>query len=83
MATTHSQRGDTSKYSLVSHFCPDEAPHHFLKVDHDYVEGDIEYPFEETGGVGDENKIRGNWSGSMDYYLSVFGFTFAVGNVSD
>ena len=44
-------------------------------------EGEIEYPFEDCGGSGDENKIRGNWSSSADYYLAVFGFTFALGNL--
>lgn len=29
----------------------------------------IEYPFEETGGGGDENRIRGNWSAKLDYML--------------
>jgi hypothetical protein len=41
----------------------------------------IEYPFEETGGSGDENRIRGNWSLKLDYLLSTFGYTFAVGNL--
>ncbi|CAJ0599966.1 unnamed protein product [Cylicocyclus nassatus] len=48
----------------------------------DYVrEGDIEYPFEETSGVGDENRIRGNWSSKMDYMLAAVGFTFGIGNL--
>ncbi|KAL3090129.1 hypothetical protein niasHS_006581 [Heterodera schachtii] len=41
----------------------------------------IEYPFEETGGEGDENRIRGNWSSKLDYLLSAFGYTFAIGNL--
>lgn len=41
----------------------------------------IDYPFEDTGGSGDENRIRGNWSSKTDYFLSVFGFTFALGNL--
>lgn len=41
----------------------------------------IEYPFEETSGTGDENRIRGNWSSKIDYFLSIFGFTFALGNL--
>ncbi|KAI3409917.1 transporter [Globodera pallida] len=41
----------------------------------------IEYPFEETGGGGDENRIRGNWSSKLDYLLSAFGYTFALGNL--
>lgn len=50
--------------------------------DEEFVdEGDIEYPFEEVGGNGDENRIRGNWPSHMDYYMSVFGFTFALGNL--
>lgn len=28
-------------------------------------EGDIEYPFEDTSGVGDQNKVRGNWSSNV------------------
>ncbi|KAL6728873.1 hypothetical protein Aduo_010606 [Ancylostoma duodenale] len=48
----------------------------------DYVrEGDIEYPFEETSGVGDENRIRGNWSSKTDYMLAAVGFTFGIGNL--
>ncbi|KAE9418941.1 hypothetical protein Angca_002340, partial [Angiostrongylus cantonensis] len=48
----------------------------------DYVrEGDIEYPFEETGGVGDENRIRGNWCSKTDYMLAIVGFTFGIGNL--
>ncbi|CAD6198650.1 unnamed protein product [Caenorhabditis auriculariae] len=47
----------------------------------DYVrEGDIEYPFEETNGVGDENRIRGNWSNKADYLLATIGFTAGVGS---
>lgn len=41
----------------------------------------IEYPFEETLGTGDENRIRKNWSSKIDYFLSIFGFTFALGNL--
>ncbi|CAJ0942793.1 unnamed protein product, partial [Mesorhabditis belari] len=44
-------------------------------------EGDIEYPFEETGGIGDENRVRGNWTTKADYLLSVVGFVFGLGNV--
>lgn len=44
-------------------------------------EGDIEYPFEETSGVGDENRIRGNWSTKTDYMLAAVGFTFGIGNL--
>uniref|UniRef100_W6NFM8 Sodium:neurotransmitter symporter domain containing protein n=1 Tax=Haemonchus contortus TaxID=6289 RepID=W6NFM8_HAECO len=44
-------------------------------------EGDIEYPFEETNGVGDENRIRGNWSTKTDYILAAVGFTFGIGNL--
>jgi hypothetical protein len=40
----------------------------------------IEYPFEETGGIGDENRIRGNWSSKIDYFLSIFGLNLAFGN---
>ncbi|VDM51930.1 unnamed protein product [Angiostrongylus costaricensis] len=48
----------------------------------DYVrEGDIEYPFEETDGVGDENRIRGNWCSKTDYMLAIVGFTFGIGNL--
>ncbi|KJH44926.1 sodium-dependent acetylcholine transporter domain protein [Dictyocaulus viviparus] len=48
----------------------------------DYVrEGDIEYPFEETNGVGDENRIRGNWCSKTDYLLATVGFTFGIGNL--
>eukprot|EP00081_Caenorhabditis_elegans_P017288 NP_497416.4 Sodium-dependent acetylcholine transporter [Caenorhabditis elegans] len=47
----------------------------------DYTrEGDIEYPFEEITGVGDENRIRGNWSNKSDYLLAVIGFTAGVGS---
>uniref|UniRef100_A0A914KVR2 Transporter n=1 Tax=Meloidogyne incognita TaxID=6306 RepID=A0A914KVR2_MELIC len=48
-----------------------------------YEESDfgIEYPFEETGGSGDENRIRGNWSLKLDYLFSIFGYTFALGNL--
>ncbi|KAI1721390.1 sodium:neurotransmitter symporter family domain-containing protein [Ditylenchus destructor] len=42
----------------------------------------VEYPFEEvTTGGADENRIRGNWSSKTDYLLSVFGFSFALGNL--
>ncbi|KAK6740062.1 hypothetical protein RB195_008499 [Necator americanus] len=48
----------------------------------DYVrEGDIEYPFEETNGVGDENRIRGNWNTKTEYMLAAVGFTFGIGNL--
>ncbi|CAD5217823.1 unnamed protein product [Bursaphelenchus okinawaensis] len=53
----------------------------FLQEEEFVDDGDIEYPFEDVGGSGDENRIRGNWSSHMDYYLSVFGFTFALGNL--
>nr|ACI49252.1 hypothetical protein Csp3_JD07.002 [Caenorhabditis angaria] len=43
-------------------------------------DGDIEYPFEETHGVGDENRIRGNWSSKSDYLLACIGFTAGVGS---
>uniref|UniRef100_A0A8R1EIB4 Transporter n=1 Tax=Caenorhabditis japonica TaxID=281687 RepID=A0A8R1EIB4_CAEJA len=43
-------------------------------------EGDIEYPFEEISGVGDENRIRGNWGNKSDYLLAVIGFTAGVGS---
>lgn len=46
-------------------------------------EGDIEYPFEETSGVGDENRIRGNWSTKTDYMLAAVGFTFGIGEYSE
>ncbi|CAB3402724.1 unnamed protein product [Caenorhabditis bovis] len=47
----------------------------------DYTrEGDIEYPFEETTGIGDENRIRGNWSNKSDYILALIGFTAGVGS---
>nr|CAD2206539.1 unnamed protein product [Meloidogyne enterolobii] len=48
-----------------------------------YEESDfgIEYPFEETGGSGDENRIRGNWTLKLDYLFSIFGYTFALGNL--
>ncbi|VDN02726.1 unnamed protein product [Thelazia callipaeda] len=49
---------------------------------HDYVpEGDIEYPFEDIDDIGDENKIRSNWSSEMDYFLSAVGFIFNLGNL--
>lgn len=61
---------------------PNIYPPFCQQVDENYVpEGDIEYPFEDVTGSGDENKIRGNWSSSVDYYLAVFGFTFALGNL--
>jgi hypothetical protein len=41
----------------------------------------IEYPLEETGGIGDENRIRGNWSSKIDYFLSIFGLNLAFGNL--
>ncbi|CAJ0579190.1 unnamed protein product, partial [Mesorhabditis spiculigera] len=48
----------------------------------DYArEGDIEYPFEESSGIGDENRVRGNWTNKSDYLLSVVGFVFGLGNV--
>lgn len=54
----------------------------FFQQNNDYIdEGVIEYPFEDVGASGDENRIRGNWSSPMDYYLAVFGFTFALGNL--
>ncbi|CAD5222395.1 unnamed protein product [Bursaphelenchus xylophilus] len=53
----------------------------FLQEEEYMEDGDIEYPFEEITGSGDENRIRGNWSSHMDYYLSVFGLTFALGNL--
>lgn len=50
-------------------------------VDDYQSDQNIEYPFEETFSSGDENRIRGNWSSKIDYYLSVFGFTFALSNL--
>lgn len=48
----------------------------------DYVrEGDVEYPFEDIDDMGDENKIRGNWSSRTDYLLSAVGFIFNLGNL--
>uniref|UniRef100_A0A8R1TZG3 Transporter n=1 Tax=Onchocerca volvulus TaxID=6282 RepID=A0A8R1TZG3_ONCVO len=48
----------------------------------DYIpEGDVEFPFENIDGIGDENKIRGNWSSRMDYLLSAVGFIFNLGNL--
>ncbi|VIO92045.1 Sodium:neurotransmitter symporter family protein [Brugia malayi] len=48
----------------------------------DYIpEGDIEFPFEDIDDIGDENKIRGNWSSRMDYLLSAVGFIFNLGNL--
>ncbi|VDO39478.1 unnamed protein product [Onchocerca flexuosa] len=48
----------------------------------DYIpEGDVEFPFENIDDVGDENKIRGNWSSRMDYLLSAVGFIFNLGNL--
>uniref|UniRef100_A0A0N5AJ66 Transporter n=1 Tax=Syphacia muris TaxID=451379 RepID=A0A0N5AJ66_9BILA len=44
-------------------------------------EGDIEYPFEDTDDVGDENKIRGNWSSRGEYLISSLGFIFGIGNI--
>lgn len=44
-------------------------------------EPNIDYPFEELCAGGDENRIRGNWSSKTDFFLSVFGFTFALGNL--
>uniref|UniRef100_A0A914BVS2 Transporter n=2 Tax=Acrobeloides nanus TaxID=290746 RepID=A0A914BVS2_9BILA len=80
------------RYSVLSSENPDEKrayeelpsiyPPFCKKIDENYVpEGEIEFPFEEIGGSGDENKIRGNWSSKMDYYLAMFGFTFALGNL--
>ena len=37
-------------------------------------DGDIDYPFEDTTGAGDENKIRGNWSSKIDFFLSCLGY---------
>lgn len=52
------------------------------KDDSEYVpEGDIEYPFEDISGSGDENKIRGNWSSKAEYLLSVTGYIFGIGNL--
>uniref|UniRef100_A0A1I8BTP1 Transporter n=1 Tax=Meloidogyne hapla TaxID=6305 RepID=A0A1I8BTP1_MELHA len=50
-------------------------------MNYDETDFGIEYPFEETGGSGDENRIRGNWSLKLDYLFSVFGYTFALGNL--
>lgn len=44
-------------------------------------EGDIEYPFEDTDDVGDENKIRGNWSSRAECLISSLGFIFGIGNI--
>lgn len=52
---------------------------HYSRRDTD--EQNIDYPFEELGSGGDENRIRGNWSSKTDFFLSVFGFTFALGNL--
>ncbi|GMR42406.1 hypothetical protein PMAYCL1PPCAC_12601, partial [Pristionchus mayeri] len=45
-------------------------------------EGDIEFPFEDTTGAGDENRMRGNWSSRTDSLLAIAGFTFGLGNIS-
>ncbi|KAF7629202.1 hypothetical protein Mgra_00009265 [Meloidogyne graminicola] len=50
-------------------------------MNYDETDFGIEYPFEETGGSGDENRIRGNWSLKSDYLFSIFGYTFALGNI--
>ncbi|CAG9536156.1 unnamed protein product [Cercopithifilaria johnstoni] len=48
----------------------------------DYIpEGDVEFPFEDIDDIGDENKIRGNWSSRMDYLFSAVGFIFNLGNL--
>jgi SNF family Na+-dependent transporter len=45
-------------------------------------EGDIEYPFEDTTAIGDENKIRGNWLSKVDFLLSTVAFTLGfAGNI--
>ncbi|GMT19400.1 hypothetical protein PFISCL1PPCAC_10697, partial [Pristionchus fissidentatus] len=44
-------------------------------------EGDIEFPFEDTTGAGDENRMRGNWSSRTDSLLAIAGFTFGLGNI--
>uniref|UniRef100_A0A0K0G1N0 Sodium-dependent acetylcholine transporter (inferred by orthology to a C. elegans protein) n=1 Tax=Strongyloides venezuelensis TaxID=75913 RepID=A0A0K0G1N0_STRVS len=52
------------------------------KDDSEYIpEGDIEYPFEDISGSGDENKIRGNWSSKAEYLVSVTGYIFGIGNL--
>ncbi|KAI6240041.1 Transporter [Aphelenchoides fujianensis] len=74
-ADSHNEKPSRSKSREV-------YPPYFQPAEEEFVEeGEIEYPFEDVGGSGDENKIRGNWSSSMDYYLAVFGFTFAIGNL--
>uniref|UniRef100_A0A7E4V3A1 Transporter n=1 Tax=Panagrellus redivivus TaxID=6233 RepID=A0A7E4V3A1_PANRE len=73
---------DGEDQRLVKPVVPNMYPPYCNRVDENYVlEGDIEYPFEDISGPADENKIRGNWSSSVDYYLAVFSFTFGLGNL--
>ncbi|KHN78185.1 Sodium-dependent acetylcholine transporter [Toxocara canis] len=87
-------RSQTRSVSRQESRAPSESKYNFAdsvyppfckKLDFDLPEfvreGDIEYPFEDTDDVGDENKIRGNWSSRTDYVLSALGFTFGIGNV--
>uniref|UniRef100_A0AC34FE99 Transporter n=1 Tax=Panagrolaimus sp. ES5 TaxID=591445 RepID=A0AC34FE99_9BILA len=73
---------DNDERKLVEPHLPSIYPPFCQNIDENYVpQGDIEYPFEEITGSGDENKIRGNWGSNIDYYLAVFGFTFGLGNL--
>lgn len=43
-------------------------------------QGEIQYPFEDTSGSGDENKIRGNWTSKSDFYALCLGFSVGFNN---
>lgn len=43
-------------------------------------QGEIQYPFEDTSGTGDENKIRGNWTSQVDFFVLCLGFSVGFTN---
>uniref|UniRef100_A0A1I7XAZ6 Solute carrier family 6 member 8 n=1 Tax=Heterorhabditis bacteriophora TaxID=37862 RepID=A0A1I7XAZ6_HETBA len=74
----HTRR--SSKKDIIDHsLYPPFIKQMDVKLPEYVREGDIEYPFEETTGVGDENRIRGNWCNRADYLLAATGFTFGIG----
>ncbi|PAV82237.1 hypothetical protein WR25_21819 [Diploscapter pachys] len=74
-------RGENSEKNIDYSLYPPFIKQFDAKLPAYAREGDIEYPFEDTHGTGDENRIRGNWSNNIEYILAAIGFTSGIGNL--